>query len=230
MNENFRRAATHIGWGDPGPGSLWFVGIEETLSWRPEDLLHLPPSGEDGATYDPIEPGAPDIHSKERTKTRIPEWEAKIASKVSRGWPVWREYRKHLCYRDTKVFSANVFPLGKKNVMDWPQGYRELFGLGPEDWDSYVQAVRTIRYATLRKFKERHQPAAIVAFGKSVWSEFRCLFELNESTQAKPAGASLEIYDREKVILCPFFGYGHMTNQVAEDISDILRGWGIFLP
>jgi hypothetical protein len=231
MSTNFQRVARHVGWGDPKGHGLWFVGIEETLEWRQEHVDRLPePKGKEG-TYTRVDPDESDPRAAERTWTRIPEWESKIACKVSRDATEkrmsWSAYRDKCLWLDgSGIFSANLLPLGKKRTNHWPDEYGKLFGFGPDDWQAYQAEVRAVRYPALREFWELHEPAATIAFGKKRWPEFQTVFNLGQATGASADGRLL-YYADERVVLTPFFGYWHMRDQYVTEICEQLRSWNV---
>ncbi len=234
MNKNFEKVSRHIGWGDPDRGGLWFIGIEETLAWRQCDVDRLARLKNGEFTYDPVAADAEDQRAADRTRTRIPEWESKIACRLSANAVAksmdWRAYRDECLWFDgQRVFSANLLPLGKTRIADWPEHYEGLFGFGPNDREAYFDAVRKIRYPALRAFWCQNSPAATIAFGKTYWKEFRAALELGDVVQhAKNDGVMY--YERERVVLAPFFGYWHMRDQLVLDICKRLETWGISLP
>jgi hypothetical protein len=228
MNANFEIAAHHIGWGDPAESGLFFVGIEETLHWRPEDLERYTNANRDadGATYDPVDGANSD---RKQTQTQIPQWVSKIACQVSQTRLDWREYRStRLWLPDSHVFNANLLPLGKPRMSDWPDDYKRLFDLGRSDMPAYQSAVQELRYPVLRRFWRRYKPVATVAFGESHWSGFEAAFELQGSGSARHG--SIKAHPSEQFILAPFFGLGHMSDAIAANISQQLLAWGVSVP
>jgi hypothetical protein len=225
----------HIGWGDPAENGLFFVGIEETLSWRAEDIARHSENSvqEGGLTYYAAE-GNPD--DRPRTKTRIPQWVSKIACRTSKSFrnhadsKAWSKYSdQRLWMKGSGVFNANLFPLGKPRTKDWPEGYKTLFDVGSKETAEYEAAVRQIRYPALRKFWTSRRPAATVAFGKRYWPKFESAFDLNGFNSLSSDGR-LKFYPDKRFILAPFFGYWHMSDAVVESICTQLDRWNVSIP
>jgi hypothetical protein len=226
LASNFSIAARHIGWGDPIGDGLFFVGIEETLHWRLQDLDKYRNQGNarSGLTYDPCD-GPED--SRERTKTRIPYWSANIACRVSRSEKNASIYRHTRLWRpNSQVFNANLLPLGKLQTSAWPDGYEALFGWKQSDREQYLQAVKTQRYPALRTFWDEYRPGATIAFGKGYWNDFQEAFGL-QGNGAVAGEGRLKVYARERFILAPFFGYWHMSDKLAAAIGAQLQEWAV---
>ncbi len=226
MNSNFEIAARHVGWGDPAESGLFFVGIEETLHWRPQDLDRYRNGGASngGLTYDPVD-DTPD--NRGHTKTRIPYWTANIACRVSRSGKDPRTYQRTQLWRSrSQVFNCNLLPLGKLQTSAWPDGYEGLFGWKREDRPKYLEAVKVLRYPALRQFWAAHKPAATIAFGKGYWPDFHSAFDLHGNGVVAGDGR-LRIFEKERFILTPFFGYWHMTETLVGGIGEQLQEWAV---
>jgi hypothetical protein len=224
---NFEIAARHIGWGDPAENGLFFVGIEETLHWRQQELdrYRKQQASQGKLTWDPcVEEDTSD--DRKRTKTRIPYWTASIASQVCRSGKDRDSYQRTLWQPDTQVFNANLLPLGKLQTSAWPDGYEALFGWKREDRPQYLVAVTQHRYPALREFWKERKPAATVCFGKGYWPEFKAAFEL-QGNGAVAGNGRLRFFEREHFVLAPFFGYWHMTETLAVEIGMQLKGWSV---
>jgi hypothetical protein len=104
-----------------------------------------------------------------------------------------------------------------------------MFGLQRQDWTTYHNAVRTVRYGALRELKAHYKPAAVVAFGKGYWASFRELFEIPDPTPGSIEGA-IEFHDAPRVVLAPFFGWWHMKQAYCEAIASKLHEWEVSIP
>lgn len=226
MNANFEIAARHIGWGDPAENGLFCVGIEETLHWRPQDLDKYRNRETDtgGLTHDSVDGTSDD---REHTRTRIPHWVCQIACRVSRSGLNGPTYQRTRLWRPgSQVFNGNLLPLGKLQTSAWPDGYEALFGWKREDRAQYLEAVKKLRYPALQRFWADRKPAATVAFGKGYWPEFQAAFGLHGNGVV--AGESrLRVFEKERFILTPFFGYWHMTDKLAGAITNQLKEWSV---
>jgi hypothetical protein len=215
-----------FGWGDPN-GGVWFIGLEEALAWTKES-----------------EPAIRELHGKTHVFAKNDDWDANKGSgirdytskivqplSVSYSNKTWRDYRDNQMWLDgSRLFQANLWPLGKKNLKTWPAEYSELFGFGPDDREDYYHAVRATRFPRLRDYWMKQKPAATICFGVSGWKEFVRIFELNTANAHWLKGDErLGAFENEKIILTPFMGQG-MSNDRAKLITEQLQAWKVEIP
>lgn len=143
-----------LGWGDPvedgiNPG-IWFIGVEERYPYGGEEgsgeaqikkardevsALYERTHGKWYEWYDETETTLPTISKK----TPVFQYIAKIACKHSKSFPEWMGYRKDKLFRkDSRIFQANLFPLGKnKSKASLPPHYEHVFGYGKHNLADY---------------------------------------------------------------------------------------------
>lgn len=230
--ENLNRVMCHLGWGDPSEG-LWFIGIEEggewgdspsvVEEWFRNSAVRLRTEGE--ATYECPNEGA----SSSGGRSRVRYWEERIVSRILertsrgaywRGLPLWSE--------GSRTFHANLYPLAKPSCAAWPEHYEHLFGLGAHQRGEYTAKVSSKRFDLIQSLRTKSQPAAIVCFGRTFWTDFGQLLALRAQPDQQSAG-KLYVDASNRVVLSPFFGYWHMNASLACRIADILVGWGVRL-
>ena len=128
------------------------------------------------------------------------------------------------------MFQANLFPLGKPRLNEWPGHYQELFGLGPLDQERYKLIVRKKRFPLIRDFQSRHRPQATICFGKTCWTEFEDLFDLWDGPADPESDGSIRLYSEKRTMLVPFLGVGQMSDELARRIIATLGNWKVSLP
>ena len=94
---------------------------------------------------------------------------------------------------------ANLYPLGKKHLASWPEHYQEDFGL--QSKEEYFDVVHNKRFPYLKGKWEEKEPDLTICFGKTFWSDFHTVFEI----EADPEQNGFCIYPDEGIILTPFF-------------------------
>ena len=225
-----------IGWGDPR-GGVWFIGVEAGGGWHcdSEEAIQARRSmiGQwKGLSYSRYK----DLKARDEdddgqgVNFPIATGTAKIASMVSKDDEGWRHYRENKLWLDgTGVFNANMLPIGKKSLSEWPAGYKSLFGYLCEDYSRRLKEVLEFRSERLAALKEECQPQAIVCFGKSHWGEFERFLSLKESESELVGEMSCKLYPSERVILTRHFSNG-MPDVVLKFIAQTLKGWGVSLP
>jgi len=227
----FHAVNRYLGWGDPA-GGVWFVGIEEASGWEG--------SKNKQEVIDCYQNRCPFEEVKEMTDwsknghkgKQIRDFTCKIIAPLSDlGRQIsWEEYRnQYLWVKGTKVFQANLFPIGKPKQAQWNDRFKTLFGFGSGEQNEYHKLVRNLRYPLIRDLKALYKPLAIVCFGKTCWAEHQQLFHLNGGGE-KIFDGKILVYDNERIILAPFFGNGQMSDEMAKAIKDVLLGWSVKLP
>jgi hypothetical protein len=144
------------------------------------------------------------------------------------SWVRTTYQRTRLWRPDSEVFNGNLLPLGKLQTSAWPDGYEALFGWKREDRAQYLAAVKELRYPALRTFWADRKPAATIAFGKGYWPEFQAAFGLHGNGVVAGEGR-LRVFEKERFILAPFFGYWHMTEKLATTIGEHLSDWQVHI-
>lgn len=204
-NANFAAVSGRLGWGDP-EGGVWFIGIEEGLQFDRETI-----EGYKKESYEPL-PADADLG-----------W--LVATKVARIMASLLGHGDHYAYRDSllyrkgsKVFSGNVYPLGKRAVKAWPDEYESLFGLTRQQYDNYDHAER---WAEFRKFRDQHRPKAIVCFGKGYWDVFEDIFVSEGSKPTAKGGC--RIHECSSVILTKHFSRGFIDTDLEIVVKQLRR-------
>lgn len=233
---NLEKVLKGIGWGDPA-GGLWFVGLEGAGAWIDQQEVDAfdkrAAAIQDGdIIYEcadpPIDENTENIHD---SHGQVWRWQSQIASSLSRSRHDIAEYaRRCLWFRGYGVFQANLYPLGKPRLNQWPSHYQDLFGLGPLDQDRYKLVVRKKRFPLIRQFQLRHRPQATICFGRTCWTEFEDLFDLWESPADPASDKDIRLYSDERTMLVPFLGVGQMTDVLARRIIAKLTEWKVSLP
>jgi hypothetical protein len=68
-----------------------------------------------------------------------------------------------------------------------------------------------------------------VCFGKEGWPHFKEIFGVveHELTILAPG---IHIYDAKRIVLCPFFAYGHMSGEMIRIVAQKFRDWRVKIP
>jgi hypothetical protein len=224
----FHIANQFLGWGDPH-GGIWFVGIEEASDWSEDSVHKLRESA--GKLYVP-ETEFVWVKKKTRQGGGIREYISKICFALSAKYQTksWQTFRdENLWAEGSKVFQTNLYPLGKATLEEWPAAYAKLFGFGAADRKFYREAVLRERFPLIRKHREDFSPQATVAFGASAREDFLILFGLRSEDLA-PLEKDIYVAEKEKIIFCPFFAFGHMDNAKTQTVVAKLNSWKVKLP
>jgi len=217
MNKNLRLLNEFKGFGEPS-GKIWFIGIEEAGVWSKDpNEFKIEIEGYRNSGGFRYNDGNDSLNSSVYVTI------SKIMSVLNGNGIDWRAYRKLNLFREgSDVFQMNLFPLGKKRVVDWPEHYKAAFGYGKEDYERYISDVKTTRFQMLEDFWKKYSPEATTCFGKTYWSEFQELLKLNGQPEIYENECML-IYRKERVILTPFFGNGHMGADRIQTLVKILK-------
>ena len=230
ITEEFKILMDYLGWGDPD-AILWTVGIEEAETWcKDEELQSISNVKERIRKFnDKVIPISPE----EEPNFRIAHSVAKIACGISNScydWrKEWKEYRKNkLWKKGSRVCNINIYPLGKSSLnSSFPECYKKLFGI--KNWKSYKKIVRDQRFEKIRNFYKEKQPHAIICYGKSHWSEFEEVFELNEEKPKEYTDKLTKVYPRKRIILTRHFSNG-FGDDIYEFIIKKLKEWNVKIP
>ena len=223
-NERFRILNEFIGSGTL-PAPIWFIGIEEAGGWNEDPE-------KDRESYDnytrrwfPAERGKIEKEAEGRGYTKIYDIMSKLVAAITNpghpNFPGWKEYRnKKLIQADGITFHANLFPLGKKSVGEWPDHYKNLFGLGKEDRSEYERMVTNDRFPRLRSAWEDAAPVITVCFGFSNWRDFENLLKPAEPPEEFD---NCKLYKKSGVVLTRFFKYRFMPHTRIQGLAEKLR-------
>lgn len=239
-----------LGWGDPvedgiNPG-IWFIGIEERYPYGGEEG-----SGEDqikearrevndlyerthGKWYDGTETTLPTISKR----TPVFQYIAKIACKHSKSFPEWRSYRKDKLFRkDSRIFQANPFPLGKKkSKASLPRHYEQVFGYGKDNLADYKSEVKEFRWKQIRRRWSQCRPQVMICFGaKDTFLDF--LHHVGQKVEPIPLTGTNAILcvEEKRILITPHFS-GRPWQRCGSDdvklevIDKKLREWKLQLP
>ncbi|MGQ0556204.1 MAG: hypothetical protein ACT4PN_09715 [Nitrospiraceae bacterium] len=134
--ERFRIVNEFIGFGVLH-APIWFIGIEEAGTWgkHPEDEQQQ--YDKYACRWFPAEEGEVEREAKDKRLgyTKIYDIMSKLMVAITNpnrdDFEGWKEFRnKKLFQLDGITFQANLFPLGKSSTSNWPDHYRNVFGLG----------------------------------------------------------------------------------------------------
>lgn len=234
--KEFEILSNWIGWGDPKDG-VWFVGVEAGGGWNCDSECSIQVCRTMIWQWDEIEYSEyKDLKARDEDDDGqgiyfpIAVGTAKIASRVSDAGEDWYEYRKNkLWLSGTGVFNANMLPIGKRSLGEWPAGYKSLFGFTREEYAGCLDKVLEQRSQNLQMLKEQCNPQAIVCFGKSHWSDFKKFLSLDDADREDVADMSCQLYRSQRVILTRHFSNG-MPDKVLGFVAQTLKSWGVSLP
>lgn len=225
-----------LGWGDHGSPerrSIWFVGIEEADCIKEEYVKKL------GANPLEFQPADRDFSKLGRKGTQIREVMARILCSVSQEYCQIEGEKAWKCYKAEKLWAPksrtcqiNLYPLGKPKQNKWVKEckYEELFGFGEQDWKIYKACVAKTRFKKIKEAWDKYNPQATICFGTTEWENHRTIFKLQQSSPDKYFNGDIEVYQPERVILTPFFAYGHVSDEKADSIAKVLNGWKVSIP
>src|SRR5262245_50796899 len=193
-----REINSWLGWGDPDAG-LWFVGIEEGAKFSPLKIAAMR-----GRRYSPV------LEVRER-RSPIALRTARIVCLLA-GTEDAREYaRARMGWPGSKVFNANLFPIGKPSLSAWPSNYKRLLGVTRAEYLARRDTLSAERAAFFRQLRADRQPQAVICFGKSCWTRFEEVF-VRASARPRRPDRTLDIlaYESDRVILTPHFSRGSL--------------------
>ena len=232
MTDHFEILNNFMGIGEPS-GGIWFVGLEEAYQWKKnvEDDKKWYERYKD--RYFCIDAGEIDASANEYGKgfTKIYDIMSKILIGLKNGpkheYNGWKGYRANILFQKRSgVFQANLYPLGKKRLDEWPAHYEKVFGFGKSDTKKYLSVIREQRFPKLRVFWKESRPLSTICFGKAGWDDFLRLFELDKEEFREED--SIRVYKKQRIIFTPFFDYRHMNhsriNRVVDNLKDMKVG------
>lgn len=231
--ERFRILNEFIGCGTLH-APIWFIGLEEAGEWKEDPE-------KDREQYDkyarrslPVENGEIEkqvrqAREERRGYTKIYDIMSKLVVAITipdqPNFLEWKEYRnKKLLQANGITFQANLFPLGKNSVGEWPDHYKNLFGFGKEDRSEYERMVISDRFPgrfhLLRSQWKDAAPIITVCFGFSRWRDFENLLKPAEPPEEFD---NCKLYKKSGVILTPFFKYPFMPHTRIQGLAEKLR-------
>lgn len=226
----FEAVNRYLGWGEPA-GGVWFVGMEESQGWNgstEEQVIRH---------YDGLqEYSGPESFSDwtdlKHAGKGIRDTTSKILQRISlRGSGLsWQNYRdRYLWAPGSLTFQANLFPIGKPTLQSWPNEFEVLFGYGASDRQAYKDYVAETRFKKLSALWTRSRPQATICFGRAGWDFFRSIFVRQDDLHAVLSD-KVHIYQNTRLILTPFFAYGHVSTQEIEQMVEVLKEWKVVMP
>ena len=223
---------SYLGWGDPYNG-IWFIGLEEAIGWEEhteQEILN----DYDGSPYNTVGDTERDWKKLGNTGKAIRDYTSKIVYKFSalakNEHLSWSDYRDKILWgKDSQVFQANLFPLGKPTTREWPQHFKKLFGFGPEERNDYVEHTKKTRFVKIKKLWEQCSVKATICFGKEGWENFNSLFGTENAEKDEIISSKIYANDDKKIIFTPFFANGHMSNEKVDKIVERLNSWNVHI-
>lgn len=233
--KEFNALNNWIGWGDP-VGGVWFVGVEAGGGWSCD-------SPEEIETRRRMIGSITDKYSEYKSLNERDEEDdgqgvdfpiavvtAKVAAGLSEKEACWSSYRdKHLWLKGEGIFNSNMLPIGKKNLKEWPEGYKSLFGYTHKEYSDKLNDVLQYRSQKFHELKTLGNPQAVVCFGKSHWQEFKEFMSLDGSIARDVPEMACQVFPAQKVILTRHFSNG-MPDKVVDFIVSVLREWEVKIP
>ena len=223
--QRFAIVNEYLGSGDPGENgsSVWFIGIEEAAGWKSQDEVERVRDKWYGSEGGKVK--------KDRGK--VYPWIANIVCASMETAPS-DDWRNNLFRKGSKVFVANLFPLGKRNTAVWDETYKELFGYGSQDLTKYKAKVQTTRFPYLLTRWNECRPKATVCFGTSCLEDFQ-----DHLFQDKLNFESCEFYmkcnEKKRILITQHPSSRHWNNDKKGPekllvIQQQLVKWGVTLP
>jgi len=223
----FELACDELGWGDP-EGGLWFICIEESEPWDENAADKVREHFRVRYYFRPVESDS--VNNAGRKGVAVRAYTAKIIAGIRHGTIAeWRAEQSRMWKPRSMVAQANLYPLARPNAQTWPEYYKDLFGFGASDFSQYQEAVEERRFPRFQEARKQYNPKAIVCVGSSHRAEFARALRVDEPKREVVPG---KVYanEPEQILFVPFFSNRHMTDSLAQTISDKLRQWGVLLP
>jgi len=224
-----------IGWGDPVDG-VWFVGVEAGGGWdcsspgEIEDRRNMIGSiSVKHSEYKNLNERDEDDDGQ-GVNFPIAVVTAKVAAGLSEKETNWSAYRdKYLWLKGEGVFNSNMLQIGKRNLNEWPEGYKSLFGYTHKEYSDKLADVLQYRSQQFHALKTVGNPQAVVCFGKSHWQQFKVFMNLDGCTVRDVPEMACQIFPDQKVILTRHFSNG-MPDKIVDYIVSVLRQWEVKIP
>ncbi len=226
VTDHFEILNNFMGVGEPS-GGIWFVGLEEAYQWNKD----VEKDKKDYERYKDrhfcIEAGEIEASAKRYGKrfTKIYDIMSKILVGLQNdpdGRDGWKRYRDNILFqKGSGVFQANLYPLGKKRLDEWPSHYEKIFGLGKSDIKKYLSLVREQRFPSLRAFWKESSPLSTICFGVAGWDDFVQLFELDKEVFEEED--LIRTYKKQRIIFTLFFDYRHMNHRRINRVVNSLK-------
>jgi len=214
LNENFVAFCKFLGSGDIN-SKIWFVGIEE--GGRPVTKKNI----SEQLTLCKKET----TFFKDAGKTNV--WDIIAELLYNKCANIHKlkdtEYRqkmfdeKYSCF-----FLTELFPLPRPNNSGWGEDYTELFGYSQSAYYDYLSDVRSFRFPIIYKKWIEKRPSITICFGSSYWNEFINLFQLGHSPFINIPDTDIVHYQKENIILCPFFNFRTIKNKERDVLKKFI--------
>ncbi len=226
MNDNFRHICNYLGWGDPNNGIIFLSGFEEALEITNQDIQIY----QQNAPYS-IVTQADRNEMNTRQIGKIRDVISKICSALSNSIDDWRIYKNNFLWEQNYgVMNINLLPLGKAGQQsEWPTQYQELFGYGANDYERYIEDVKTYRFPLIRNFINHQHTQIIICFGKTNWNLFKELFELHNNEYDRINGNDKLLVYNHRYILTPFLISHTFSDADIEVLVNYLESLNISL-
>jgi hypothetical protein len=229
-----------LGWGDCAEGGVWFIGIEEHGECSQREIDERLRLVEAGKSFEPRGEisGGKGGAAIRTNQGRICAILSGMASDSAVSDEHVRTYiRSTLWKPQSKVCQANLFPLGKARLSQWPAAYRDQTGWEQGD---YRKAMQEKRFPHINREFSKSRPSAVVCFGKSFSSDFKRALGMKDAcapwkedqdlNSVRRPSAQYFRHQSAEIVLAPFFGNGQITACLVYKIAKHLHECGIRLP
>lgn len=223
INKNLETMLNFKGYGNPN-GKFWFIGMEEALEVNEPDKLK------------PYEMGLMHYsigdYSKEKAKfqlenpigryTQVYSYIGKLLKSIAKSKVELDEFLdENFIQKSGNNFYTILRPLGKSMFkLDADPAYLQFYGL--KNMKEYLLQVENSRFKLIGDLVTEHDPSIVICFGKSLWSEYRKVFQLSEPTATFDKVEYYNAYNRSYYLL-PFFGNGQMSDERIQSVADHIR-------
>jgi hypothetical protein len=204
------RATRFLGHGDPRSAKLWFVGLEEPLPLQTiTDLNELP--------TELFSTGNGCAGSSTAVYAIISKLITSLQGDTTPN--AWRSYRdKQLFSTGSEAFLANLYPLGKRIEIEWPQQYQKWLGMTRAEYYRWIQHDAPQRFNFLKEQRQYYDQPLTICFGKRHWPHFARCFQLQEEPFQDTT--RFRCYPSAGVIMTEFF---RSTRMPGESISTLVK-------
>jgi|GEM_PF-1310757 len=235
MNKDFELLLNFVGIGDP-KNSIWFVGIEEAVEINPdaENYNNIIDRCRHNNIY--VEPNEIlNDHNKYLSEgkryTQIYNFMSALVLELFEFDK--KDFKDHIDYRNNKllqkgsrVFLAELYPLGKKSVKE---NHQHLHKFGIKNYNEYIDIIKKYRYDIVYNYWLKSKPLITICFGKNYWDEFNRLFKLSREQSELILKNKFCFYKYKKIVLTPFFGHGAISYHDIIQLAQIIKEKQIFL-
>lgn len=240
----FEIVTEYLGWGDPAEKGIWFIGLEEADQWGRLEKKYPKEAQETpfGRAKIQIKRFEERIQGNwyscfttdevyEPTRTPVFRNIAQIVCKFSAKQDCKTYCEKCLFREGSRVFQANLFPLGRPKTTEWPDYYKQLFGYGKDDMRLYKDRVVGTRFTEILRRWSESEPQATICIGRSYADVFKKLFCRPE--QFKELHPYILCDESRKILITQHFSSPHWNKGLFEKLKVIgakLAEWNLALP